>query len=130
MLFRSALIEDADIRDILGEVLQERETRRLFGLRNYWMAQTHQRREHEGPQLSYWGKSRAHFFVRRIQDMLGHYALARDPKYIQVQGFLELIQRSVFVAVHAGGGLNIQATIVARRLGVGRTAREEGVVID
>jgi alkylation response protein AidB-like acyl-CoA dehydrogenase len=124
------LIQDPDIRDLLGEVLQERETRRLFGLRNYWLANTHQRREHEGPQLSYWGKTRAHFFVQRVQDMLGHYALAHDPKYAVARGFLELIQRSVFVAVHAGGGLNIQATIVARRLGIGRNAREEAAPLD
>ena len=40
-------------------------------------------------------------------------------------GFLELAQRTVFVTVHAGGGLNIRATIVARRLGIGRNVREE-----
>jgi hypothetical protein len=34
------------------------------------------------------------------------------------------------VAVHAGGGLNIQATIVARRLGIGRNAREEAAPLD
>ncbi len=39
-------------------------------------------------------------------------------------------RRSVFVAVHAGGGLNIQATIVSRRLGLGRNAREEAARLD
>ena len=40
-------------------------------------------------------------------------------------GYLELFQRAEFVTVHAGGGLNIQATVVARRLGIGRNVREE-----
>jgi alkylation response protein AidB-like acyl-CoA dehydrogenase len=124
------LIEDPDIRDILGELLVERETHRLFGLRNYWMAQTRQRMEHEGPQLSLWTKSRAHSIQQRVQAMLGHLALTRDPKYMVAKGFLELAQRNVFVTVHAGGGLNIQATIVARRLGLGRNAREEAARLD
>ena len=65
-----------------------------------------------------------------MKDLLGHYALTRDPKYAVAQGYLELYQRSVFAAVHAAGGLNIQATIVARRLGVGRNVREETPIID
>jgi len=119
------LIEDPETRDMLAELLEERETQRLFGLRNYWMNQTRQRMEHEGPQLSYWNKSRAHSYVQKIHDMLGHYSVTRDPKYAVVNGWLEHMQRNVFVTVHAGGGLNIQATIYARRLGIGRTTKDE-----
>jgi len=119
------LIEDPETRELLGELHQERETQRLFGLRNYWMNQTRQRMEHEGPQLSYWNKSRAHSYVQKIHDMLGHYSVTRDPKYAVVQGWLEHMQRNVFVTVHAGGGLNIQATIYARRLGIGRSTKDE-----
>jgi alkylation response protein AidB-like acyl-CoA dehydrogenase len=124
------LIEDPDIRDLLGELLAQREVQRLFGLRNYWLARSHAGSGHEGPQLSYWGKSRAHAFALKMKEMLGHYALTRDPKYMVAQGYLESYQRSVFVSVHAAGGLNIQATIVARRLGIGRNVREESPVID
>ena len=67
----------------------------------------------------------AHRFQQRNQDLLGHAVLQRDPKYMVADGFLELGQRTVFVQVHAGGGLNIRATIVARRLGIGRSQREE-----
>jgi hypothetical protein len=124
------LIEDPDVRDVLGEMLQEREILRLFGLRNYWLSRAKVGSGHESPQLSYWRKSRAHSFALKIKEMLGHYALTRDPKYMVAAGYLEAYQRGVFVNVHAAGGLNIQATIVARRLGIGRNMKEEGVVID
>jgi len=124
------LIQDPEVRDLLGEVVQERETLRLFGLRNYWGAQTKQRMEHEGPQLSYWTKKNSHAFAHKIQEMLGMYTLTRDPKYAVAQGYLELWQRSCFVEVHYGGGLNIQATVMARRLGLGRNSREEAARFD
>ena len=124
------LIDDPEIRETLGETLREREIQRLFGLRNYWLSRSKAGAGHESPQLSYWNKTRAHSFAQKLKDLLGHYALTRDPKYMVAQGYLEAYQRVVFPAVHAGGGLNIQATIVARRLGVGRSTREEGVVID
>jgi hypothetical protein len=119
------LIQDSDARDTLGELHQERETHRLFGLRNYYMNMTKQRMGHEGPQFSFWTKSRSHFYANSIQDMLGHYAVTRDPKYMVAKGFLELWQRGCFVEVHYGGGLNIQATVMARRLGIGRNQVEE-----
>jgi alkylation response protein AidB-like acyl-CoA dehydrogenase len=124
------LIEDQDVRDILGHVMQEREILRLFGLRNYWLSRAKVGSGHESPQLSYWRKSRAHSFALKVKEILGHYALTRDPKYMVAAGYLESYQRGVFVAVHAAGGLNIQATIVARRLGIGRNTKEEGVIID
>jgi hypothetical protein len=125
------LIHDSDVRDSLGELLQEREIHRLFGLRNYWMSRNRNvRMEHEGPQLSYWTKTRAHFIMQKFQDMVGNFAIQRDPKYAVAKGFLELAQRNVFVTVHAGGGLNIQATIVARRLGIGRNVREEAATLE
>jgi len=124
------LIEDQDTREKLGEVIREREILRLFGLRNYWLSRAKVGAGHESPQLSYWRKSRAHSFASQLKDTLGPYALTRDPKYMVGDGYLELYQRGVFPAVHAGGGLNIQATVVARRLGIGRNVREDGVVID
>jgi alkylation response protein AidB-like acyl-CoA dehydrogenase len=124
------LIEDPEVRDILGEAIVEREIQRLFGLRNYYLSRSKVGAGHESPQLSYWVKSRAHSFAEKIQEILGHYTLQRDPKYMVAQGYLELWQRFCFVQVHFGGGLNIQATIVARRLGIGRNQKEEGVVID
>jgi hypothetical protein len=124
------LIEDDDTRDILGETLREREIYRLFGLRNYWLSRSKAGSGHESPQLSYWGKTRAHSFASKMLDLFGGYAVTRDPAYIVAQGYLEAYQRGVFPAVHAAGGLNIQATIVARRLGIGRNTREETPVID
>jgi alkylation response protein AidB-like acyl-CoA dehydrogenase len=124
------LIEDQDVRDILGETLREREIQRLFGLRNYYLSRSKAGGGFESPQLSYWNKTRAHSFAQQLADVLGPYALTRDPRLVVAEGYLEQYQRSVFPAVHMGGGLNIQATVVARRLAIGRNTREEGAVID
>lgn len=124
------LIEDPEIRELLGELTVVRQTYRLFGMRNYWLSRSKAGSGHEGPQFSYWNKSRAHTLAHKLGELLGFYALTRDPKYMVAQGYLESYQRSVFVTVHAAGGLNIQATIVARRLGLGRNSREESPVID
>jgi alkylation response protein AidB-like acyl-CoA dehydrogenase len=124
------LIEDPDVRDILGELTVERNIQRLFGLRNYYLSRAKVGSGHESPQLSYWNKTRAHSFAQKTKDMIGHFALTRDPAYMVAAGYLEFFQRNVFFNVHAGGGLNIQATIVARRLGIGRNTREEGVVLE
>lgn len=80
---------------------------------------------HEGPQFNHWRKGHPHTFARAVQDLVGYYAVTSDPKYALAEGIIEQQQRGSFASHHAGGGFNIQATVLARRLGIGRTVREE-----
>ena len=120
-----SLLEHEGLRDLFARVYIERETERLFGLRNFWMRNSRIPMGHEGPQLNHWRKGHPHSFARAVQNILGYYALTQDLAYAPEEGMLERQQRGAFSSHHAGGGFNIQATILARRLGVGRTRREE-----
>ena len=119
------LLRDEGLRDLFAQAYIERETERLFGLRNFWMRNSRVPMAHEGPQLNHWRKGHPHSFARATQDILGYYALTQDPAYAPAAGLLEQQQRGAFAMQHAGGGFNIQATVLARRLGIGRTVQEE-----
>jgi hypothetical protein len=118
-------LDDANVRDTFARMFIEQETQRLFGLRNFWMRNSQVPMGHEGPQLNHWQKGHPHSFARAVQDLLGCYAIVEDPAFVVGLGVVEYQQRNGFVMHHAGGGFNIQATILARRLGLGRTVREE-----
>jgi Na+-transporting NADH:ubiquinone oxidoreductase subunit NqrB len=59
-----------------------------------------------------------------ILEAVGPAALTTDPTWGAPDGFLELQQRNGIVAVHPGGTADIQRVSMARRIGIGRVARE------
>ena len=59
-----------------------------------------------------------------ILAMLGPSALTTDEEWGSDEGFLEAQQRNGIVATHPGGTMEIQKVSIARRLGLGRSARE------
>ena len=54
----------------------------------------------------------------------GPAALTTDPTWGSPNGFLETQQRNGIVSVHPGGTTDIQRVRMARRIGIGRTAKE------
>jgi alkylation response protein AidB-like acyl-CoA dehydrogenase len=119
------LSKDMDVRDSLVDIYIEAETSRLFALRNYWQAATKQPRSYEGPQSSYHRKTSALRIAEGIMEILGPYSLTSDPKWGPLGGSIELHQRSSIVGLHPGGTADIQKVIMARRIGIGRSTREE-----
>ena len=59
-----------------------------------------------------------------ILDMVGPAALTTDGTWGSPDSFLERQQRNGIVSVHPGGTTDIQRVRMARRIGVGRSARE------
>jgi alkylation response protein AidB-like acyl-CoA dehydrogenase len=51
-------------------------------------------------------------------------SLTSDEAWGSPEGFLELQQRNGIIAVHPGGTADIQLVSMARRIGIGRAARE------
>lgn len=117
--------KDGDARDLLADAYIEQDVSRLFGLRNFWMRHAGVRGTYEGSQSSYWGKMSGLRIAQRIQQMLGYLAITDDRQWGPANGWLEHYQRSAITAVHPGGTQDIQRTIIARRMGVGRTVKEE-----
>ena len=56
---------------------------------------------------------------------VGPYAMTNDPDWGPLAGLLEHYQRSAVVGLHPGGTTDIQKVIMARRIGIGRTTREQ-----
>ena len=116
---------DSDIRDLLAEITLEDDTARLFGLRNFWMSHSRKPMSYEGSQSSYWGKMSGVRKARLIQQALGYFALTNDRQWAPAGGWTEFYMRLAITAVHPGGTQDIQRTIIARRIGIGRSVKEE-----
>ncbi|MGH7931660.1 MAG: acyl-CoA dehydrogenase family protein [Candidatus Binataceae bacterium] len=118
------LTEDQDVRDLLANIYIKGEVSRLFGLRNFWLTYAGQPKSYEGPQLSLYRKLAGLWMTGAILEAVGPAALIADPAWGSNDGFLEKQQRDGIVAMHPGGTADIQKVSMARRIGIGRTARE------
>ncbi|GIX49633.1 MAG: acyl-CoA dehydrogenase [Candidatus Tectimicrobiota bacterium] len=119
------LSQDPDVRDDMVEVYIKKEIVRLLGLRTYWLSHANRPRSYEGPQLSYCRKVTNLEIAEIILRALGPYTLTTDPAWAPLAGLLEHFQRAAVVGLHPGGTTDIQKVVMARRLGIGRTVREE-----
>ena len=118
------LSQQQDVRDTLADIHSKAEITRLFGLRNFWLTYARRPRSYEGPQLSYYRKTAGLWMTGAILDAIGPAALTTDETWGSADGFLERQQRNGIVSVHPGGTTDIQRVRMARRIGVGRSARE------
>ncbi len=118
------LAQHADTRDLLADIYIKTEVQRLFGLRNFWLTYAKRPRSYEGPQLSYFRKMTGLWMTGAILEAVGSAALTSDPAWGSQDAFLELQQRNGIIAVHPGGTADIQRVSMARRIGIGRAARE------
>jgi len=117
--------KDQDARDSLADIVAEWDVRRLFSLRNFWQRHARKPGTYEGSQSSYYGKMSGLRISHAMQDILGYIAITKDPQWYAAEGWLELFMRSSITAVHPGGTQDIQRVIMARRMGLGRTVKEE-----
>jgi alkylation response protein AidB-like acyl-CoA dehydrogenase len=118
------LTQHPDVRDLLADIYIKGEVTRLFGLRNFWLTYARRPRSYEGPQLSYHRKMAGLWMTGAILEAVGPAALTSDATWGSPEAFLEAQQRNGIVAVHPGGTADVQRVSMARRLGLGRTARE------
>ena len=119
------ICQDPDARDLLVDIYIDGEIGRLFGLRNYWLRHTGQKITYEGPQLSLHRKASGLRMGKAILELLGPASLTNDSLWGPAEGHVEAHQRSSIVATHPGGTEEIQKVIMARRIGIGRAAREQ-----
>ncbi|MBI2887798.1 MAG: acyl-CoA dehydrogenase family protein [Chloroflexi bacterium] len=125
MLDGAPISKDQDARDQMMEMRIEAEINRLFGLRNFYLAHAKKPRTYGGPQSSYFRKMSGLRLTHTVGRLLGYSALVSSGPNAAADGFAEAQQRQGIVSVHPGGTADVQKLIIARRIGVGRTAREE-----
>jgi len=120
-----AISSSQDARDTLVEEFVDMEVSRLFGTRNFFLVSAKKARSYGGSQSSYWGKMAGLRRTGLNGQLLGYYALLIDATYAPCEGYVETQQRGGIVAVHPAGTADVQKLIIARRIGIGRTALEE-----
>ena len=94
----------------------------LFAKRTYWMYQSRVEMSWEGPLNNLFGRECALRNVKRVQDVMGMYALlgTKEPGAPH-GGAQEVNQRVSFIRQHGAGSLNIAKVVLARRIGISRT---------
>ncbi len=117
------LSQDRDVRDQLAEIYARSQVAKLFRLRNFWASHLRLPRSYEGSQSSYVGKMTGLWSTLAIHSALGPASLTRDATW--GAEFLEGQQRRGITMVHPGGTADIQRVVMARRIGIGRTEREQ-----
>ena len=118
------LRDNPELADSVVEAYIDAQIERLLALRNYWLRHAKRQRTYEGSQYSLYRKM---FGVRLTEIMLkvlGPYALTDDEERGLEDGAFECHQRAGIVTA-PGGSAEIQKVTMARRIGVGRAAKEE-----
>ena len=121
----SPLSADPEIRLRLADIYIRSEIVRLFGVRNFWLANAKQPRSYEGSQLSYYDKIAGLENSETILDILGPYALVKDDRWTVLKTAIELDQRNSIANLHPAGTADIQRVIMSRRIGIGRSVKEK-----
>jgi len=124
------IAKDQDVRDLLADIYIEQDASRLFGLRNFWMRHARVKGSYEGSQSSFYGKMSGLKISSKMNQMLGYFTITDDEQWGPANGWIEHYQRSAITAVHPGGTQDIQRTIIARRMGIGRTVKEEAAQME
>jgi alkylation response protein AidB-like acyl-CoA dehydrogenase len=119
------LSADPDVQETLVDFYIQSQITRLLHFRNFAYRAQDRQLTYEGSQAYLHQKRSALSKARAILEIMGPRALVSDPQWAVEDGHVEVHQRASIVEQHPGGTAEIQRVIMARRLGIGRTAREE-----
>ncbi|MSP79202.1 MAG: hypothetical protein EXR67_06620 [Dehalococcoidia bacterium] len=122
----AALSKDPNVQRLLVQSYIDSHVLRLIGLRNFWMFNNKDkaRSTFHGSQSSLLRKTQTMAVGNVVMEVAGPYALISDEKLAPADGEFESNQRQSITAHHPGGTTEIQRLIIARRLGLSRTAEE------
>lgn len=120
------LSQDPILQQLLVEAYIDGEIGRLFKTRNDWMGSTGQELTHQEAQHRLWAKRAALRLSEIVREVLGPYALLdRGDSRSPFHGEFELHQRQSLAAQNPGGGPEVQAAFIAKRLGLAASERRE-----
>jgi len=118
------LIADPDVRDILADALIEAHAVRLFDLRNFWHRLNRKPHPYGGAQSIYYRRMVRLRNAERVQQILGYEAMVPNLDVNEFADF-EHLTRIGPGQLHGGGTLDTDRLIIARRMGLGRSVKEE-----
>ena len=116
-------LDDPRVVDLLAQAYVRKEIVRLMGLRNFWLVMASQPRSYEGAQAYLMEKTTSLWFSQVALEVLGPLALmdGDDAQHTA----LARAQAGAIAGMHGGGTAEMQKLVIARRMGLGRVAREE-----
>ena len=118
------LRSNPELGERLVGVYIDAQVERLFALRNYWIRHARKERTYEGNQYSYFRKMFGVRLAGAMLDILGPYALTNDDQIGVEEGLFECHQRAGIITA-PGGSAEIQKVRMARRIGIGRSTKEQ-----
>lgn len=118
------LIEDPDVRLALVRIYTRLESARLLAQRNFWMSYTGHEMSYEGSQADYVRKTTGLWLTGAIHDLFGPEAITKDGLHGALGGIAEYQHRAGIQETHPGGTTDILRVVMARRLGIGKRAKE------
>ena len=118
------LKNNPELGDATVRVYIDAQVERLFALRNYWIRQAKRKLTYEGNQYSYYRKMFGVRLAGAMMDILGPYAVTNDAQIGIEEGIFECHQRPGIITA-PGGSAEIQKVRMARRIGIGRTTKEQ-----
>jgi hypothetical protein len=118
------LKENPELADAAVKVYIDAQIERLLALRNYWIRHAKRKRTYEGNQYAYYRKMFGVRLAGAMMDILGPYALTNDAQTGVEGGVFECHQRAGIITA-PGGSAEIQKVRMARRIGIGRTTKEQ-----
>jgi alkylation response protein AidB-like acyl-CoA dehydrogenase len=111
--------DDPVVLDLLAKIYVKKETVRLLGKRNYWLAMENRPRTYEGPQGYYLEKKTTQWLATALLELFGAAATA-DVFAAGVGAALVEQQALGAMAMHGGGTGEIQKLIMSRALRLGK----------
>jgi alkylation response protein AidB-like acyl-CoA dehydrogenase len=117
------LIEDARVRAQLADALIEAHICGLLAKRNYWARLRRQPVAHGGAQFRYVERLMRLNNARRVQQIVGYESLVPRLDVHENDDFEHAVRAGPGM-LHGGGTLDTDRLIMARRLGIGRSASE------
>lgn len=117
------LMEDTSIRDIIADMMIELHVVCLFARRNFWHRYVREPHPYGGAQFRYYQRMARLRNGERLQQIMGYDALVPNLTVNEVVDF-EYVVRSGPGQLHGGGTLDTDRLVFARRVGLGRPAKE------
>lgn len=121
------LIKDQGVRDLLADMLIESDTMRVLASRSFRLRNARQPHSYEGVQSFYFQRIAKLRMAELMQRIMGYSCLATDFSLSEAEGF-EYLARQAVCHLHGAGTLDTDRVIIARRMGLGRTMKEQAPV--
>ena len=120
----TALIDEEPVRAILADMLIETHINELLAARNYWLRLRRTPHPYGGVQYRYYERLLRLRNAERVQQLFGYEALV--PRFdLHEDADLEHLVRAGPGQLHGGGTMDTDRLVMARRMGIGRSTKED-----